>query len=165
MSTLIEEVARLEEAAFGSPGSREAQGPSAPYTVAMIEQILAGPSYRVLLASAGEVRSLEPPLDPRMPVARADAYLIAARSRPDRLEELHRIGVDQTSRREGLGQRLLVHWIEMARSDCERLLLEVSEANEPAWRLYEKVGFAPIGRRLRYYPDGSAARIYELRFV
>lgn len=164
MPSLIEELARLEEAAFGATDGQGTNGPSAPYTVAMLEQILASPSYRLLLASAGEIRSLDTPLDPRMPVARADAYLIAGRSEPDRLEELHRIGVPVASRRGGLGRRLLARWIEIARNDCERLLLEVGDANEPAWRLYEKVGFALMGRRSRYYADGSAARIYELRF-
>lgn len=35
--------------------------------------------------------------------------------------------------------------------------LEVHEGNQPARRLYEKLGFQQVGRRPRYYSDGAAA--------
>jgi [ribosomal protein S18]-alanine N-acetyltransferase len=46
-----------------------------------------------------------------------------------------------------------------AAAGAKTLFLEVSEANAPARRLYEAAGFAPAGRRRRYYPDGSDALV------
>lgn len=40
---------------------------------------------------------------------------------------------------------------------ARRLLLEVSVTNEPAIAFYRKHGFAELGRRRRYYRDGSDA--------
>ena len=49
---------------------------------------------------------------------------------------------------------------EARRADqCETVFLEVSEANAAAAALYASAGFAETGRRARYYPDGSDARL------
>ncbi len=39
------------------------------------------------------------------------------------------------------------------------LTLEVRVGNEPAIRLYRRFGFAPVGTRLKYYPNGDDALI------
>jgi ribosomal-protein-alanine N-acetyltransferase len=44
-----------------------------------------------------------------------------------------------------------------AEAGAARLLLEVAEANPAARSLYAAAGFAPVGRRPRYYPDGGDA--------
>jgi ribosomal-protein-alanine N-acetyltransferase len=53
---------------------------------------------------------------------------------------------------------------ELLSSGVKRVLLEVSEKNEPAKRVYEKAGFKPTGVRKNYYPDGSDAILMELNF-
>lgn len=40
-------------------------------------------------------------------------------------------------------------------------LLEVHEGNQPARNLYESLGFMEVGRRPRYYRDGSAAILLQ----
>jgi [ribosomal protein S18]-alanine N-acetyltransferase len=42
------------------------------------------------------------------------------------------------------------------------LFLEVAETNVPARLLYGAAGFAEIGRRRRYYEDGTDALIMKL---
>jgi ribosomal-protein-alanine N-acetyltransferase len=36
---------------------------------------------------------------------------------------------------------------------AENAFLEVRESNQPARKLYEKLGFVEVGRRKAYYPD------------
>jgi ribosomal-protein-alanine N-acetyltransferase len=75
--------------------------------------------------------------------------------------ELLRVAVRPTSRRLGLGGRLLRRGEELLReSGCTRLHLEVGEGNDAAVALYEGLGWERTGRRAAYYPDGSAALIY-----
>jgi ribosomal-protein-alanine acetyltransferase len=59
-------------------------------------------------------------------------------------------------RRQGLGRALLRMFVEDARSlDAERIFLEVRTSNIAAIRLYESEGFAPVARRIDYYPGAS----------
>jgi ribosomal-protein-alanine N-acetyltransferase len=44
-----------------------------------------------------------------------------------------------------------------AAAGAARMLLEVAEDNAAARALYAAAGFAPAGRRPRYYPDGRDA--------
>ena len=77
--------------------------------------------------------------------------------------ELLRIGVAPAARRRGLAAGLLAAAVDVARADgADRMLLEVSEANDGARALYESVGFAPIDRRPAYYRDGTAALVLQL---
>ena len=72
------------------------------------------------------------------------------------------IAVDREYRRCGLGEALLVHALEQARSmGGERIHLEVRESNAPAIALYRKHGFGELGRIERYYSDGAAALVME----
>ena len=56
--------------------------------------------------------------------------------------------VEPGSRGKGTGQALLSAAIAWARARClERMTLWVTEGNEPATRLYERLGFADTGQR------------------
>ncbi|WP_436702209.1 GNAT family N-acetyltransferase [Nocardioides sp. BYT-33-1] len=72
--------------------------------------------------------------------------------------ELQRIAVPVPLRRAGVATALLggVHAVA-ARGGASRLLLEVREDNTPARLFYERHGFGELGRRARYYRDGTTA--------
>ncbi len=77
--------------------------------------------------------------------------------------ELLTIGVLPGNRRQGTGRALLAQGI----ADCiargaGRLFLEVAADNQPALALYESVGFAPVGRRPKYYANGRDAVLMAL---
>lgn len=56
----------------------------------------------------------------------------------------------------GLGQWLMLALLDVAAERGAALAtLEVRANNAPAQKLYEKLGFAIVGRRRRYYQDGE----------
>lgn len=64
--------------------------------------------------------------------------------------------VDPEWRRHGIGERLLLALLDLARNrNAHEATLEVRLSNLPARRLYEKYGFRPVGLRPRYYSDDS----------
>jgi ribosomal-protein-alanine N-acetyltransferase len=64
------------------------------------------------------------------------------------------VAVREEYRRMGIGERLLIAAIELAREyDQELITLEVRASNDAAQRLYEKYGFDRAGLRVRYYSD------------
>jgi len=74
------------------------------------------------------------------------------------IDEAHitTIAVDETRRRHGIGQRLMNQLLGKAKEMgmvCSTL--EVRASNEPAVKLYEKLGYATTARRKGYYPDNS----------
>jgi ribosomal-protein-alanine N-acetyltransferase len=92
--------------------------------------------------------------------AEATAYLLAAVLFED--AELLRIGVAPGHRGEGHGDTLLRAFAaEAAARGAARLLLEVRADNAPAHALYRRNGWAPVGRRPRYYADGGDALLFE----
>ena len=71
--------------------------------------------------------------------------------------ELLLLAVSPGRHREGIGTRLLDHFMNHARSaGARRIHLEVRDGN-PAIDMYRSAGFIPVGRRRNYYhaPDGS----------
>lgn len=78
----------------------------------------------------------------------------------DEVADLQRIGVHPERQRQGLAAALLDAALASQRP-ASRMLLEVSERNEPALAFYARAGFAEIGRRPRYYRDGAAAVVME----
>ena len=71
--------------------------------------------------------------------------------------ELLLLAVSPARHREGIGSRLLDHFMEHARSNgIGRVHLEVRDGN-PAIEMYRLAGFTQIGRRRNYYhaPDGE----------
>ena len=64
--------------------------------------------------------------------------------------------------RQGLGRLLLRALMDKARAlGCARAQLEVGAGNVPALRLYESEGFRVVGRRPKYYNDGSDALLMD----
>lgn len=66
------------------------------------------------------------------------------------------------ARRQGHGQKLLQFWIDNAKRNGARLLLEVHEKNTQAQHLYAQLGFKRISERKNYYSDGATAWVYVL---
>ena len=82
------------------------------------------------------------------------------------LLEIDLVGVDPDCRRGGLAVRLLTHLLDAERGDgLAEARLELSTANSPAAGLYAGQGFVVVGRRPRYYPDGSDALLLTLPLV
>ena len=76
--------------------------------------------------------------------------------------ELLSIAIDPELRGKGQAAPLLRrHLAHLARSGARALFLEVAEDNPPAIRLYEGLGFRPMGRRRGYYPatGGGTGRV------
>jgi ribosomal protein S18 acetylase RimI-like enzyme len=67
--------------------------------------------------------------------------------------------VEERARRGGLGAELVRAAIERARErGCRRMELDVNDANEPARRLYERMGFSSYVEEL-----GADNRFMRLR--
>jgi len=70
--------------------------------------------------------------------------------------EILSIAVDASYRGKGLSRNLLLtHLGHLAGRGVRTIFLEVEENNLPARRLYERAGFAVVGRRERYYRQGG----------
>lgn len=73
-------------------------------------------------------------------------------------DELHllNIAVAPQHRRKGAARLLLERVIGEARErECELVVLEVRKSGMPAQKLYQSMGFAPVGIRPRYYSDNG----------
>ncbi|MEO8303496.1 MAG: ribosomal protein S18-alanine N-acetyltransferase [Betaproteobacteria bacterium] len=67
------------------------------------------------------------------------------------------LSVVPDSRREGLGRTLLRQFVDDARwLNAGQVFLEVRASNVAAIGLYEAEGFAPVARRVGYYPGAAA---------
>ncbi|HAM34847.1 MAG TPA: ribosomal-protein-alanine N-acetyltransferase [Elusimicrobia bacterium] len=63
----------------------------------------------------------------------------------------------------GVGRALIQRLATEAREGgFSRITLEVSAANDPALRLYRRAGFEVVGRRGKFYNDGSDAILMDL---
>lgn len=66
--------------------------------------------------------------------------------------EIQNLAVSPDFRRQGVAEKLLGYFFDsMRHRGVKFLLLEVRASNQPAIRLYEKVGFLPVGLRKHYY--------------
>ncbi|MEO6566454.1 MAG: ribosomal protein S18-alanine N-acetyltransferase [Casimicrobiaceae bacterium] len=69
--------------------------------------------------------------------------------------QLLNLSVVHDARREGLGAALLdLFIVDARRLGAEQVFLEVRVSNVAAITLYERAGFARVGRRNGYYPGG-----------
>lgn len=85
--------------------------------------------------------------------------MVLARVAADEAEILT-IAVLPEARRQGMGRGLLDAVATLAAGrGVVGLFLEVSTENHAAQALYGACGFAPVGRRRRYYPDGADALV------
>jgi [ribosomal protein S18]-alanine N-acetyltransferase len=77
--------------------------------------------------------------------------------------EILSIAIDAGHRGRGLSRDLLLtHLGHLAGRGVRRIFLEVEENNPPARRLYERAGFALVGRRERYYRQGNGEQLNAL---
>ena len=66
------------------------------------------------------------------------------------------LSVVEDARREGLGRALLRRFVADAGDFLvDQIFLEVRASNIAAIRLYESEGFAPVARRVSYYPGAT----------
>ncbi len=76
--------------------------------------------------------------------------------------EILTIGV--TAKRQRIGTELMQAAISRAKNlGAAAIYLEVAAGNAAALGLYSSLGFAPAGRRAKYYPNGDDAVILRLR--
>jgi ribosomal-protein-alanine N-acetyltransferase len=77
--------------------------------------------------------------------------------------EILSIAIDASYRGRGLSRDLLLtHLGHLAGRGVRRIFLEVEENNAPARRLYERAGFAVVGRRERYYRQENGEQLNAL---
>jgi [ribosomal protein S18]-alanine N-acetyltransferase len=77
--------------------------------------------------------------------------------------EILSIAVAEAHRGRGLSNGLLLtHLGHLAGRGVRKVFLEVEENNQPARRLYERAGFAVVGRRERYYRQGGGEPLNAL---
>lgn len=82
--------------------------------------------------------------------------------RAGEVADLQRIAVRPDRQRRGLARALLDAVLTQARDGgVERMLLEVSAANEAALAFYAGADFTEIDRRRRYYRDGTDAVVMQ----
>ncbi len=82
------------------------------------------------------------------------------------LLEIDLVGVGPGVRRGGVARGLLIQLLEIERSEgLAEARLELSARNAPAAALYAGLGFVVVGRRPRYYPDGSDALLLSRAFA
>ncbi len=87
---------------------------------------------------------------------------LAYRELPDALEVLE-LRVAEDHQRAGFATALLASLINEARArPHRRICLEVSAINHGAQALYQRFGLTQVGRRKKYYPDGSDALLLDL---
>lgn len=89
------------------------------------------------------------------------AYISIYHSVPEM--EILNLAVAPERRRQGLGRRVLLMVLQVARKmGMQKVSLETRQNNAAAIALYESAGFVTVGRRPRYYPDtGEDALIQE----
>lgn len=74
--------------------------------------------------------------------------------------ELLTLAVNPAVRRQGVGIALLGGaMVRAGASGAARMFLDVSVTNEAAQALYTRAGFAAVGRRAKYYANGSDALV------
>lgn len=86
----------------------------------------------------------------------------ASRMAADEAEVLS-IALDERHRGRGLSRNLLLtHLGHLAGRGVRTIFLEVEENNQPARRLYERLGFTVVGRRERYYQQRDGEQLNAL---
>jgi [ribosomal protein S18]-alanine N-acetyltransferase len=79
--------------------------------------------------------------------------------------ELLLLAVQPDHHRQGIGRRLLDHFMTQARNEgVVRVHLEVRDGN-PAVQMYRDAGFEPVGRRRNYYHGDDGMRFDALTFA
>ncbi len=101
----------------------------------------------------------------RLRLGRKVVGFIVSRIGADEAEILS-VALDTNQRGRGFSRDLLLqHLGHLAGRGVRTVFLEVEENNQPARRLYERAGFATVGRRERYYlrPGGEQLNALLMR--
>ncbi|MGC2778563.1 MAG: ribosomal protein S18-alanine N-acetyltransferase [Bradyrhizobium sp.] len=101
----------------------------------------------------------------RLRLGRKIIGFIVSRIGADEAEILS-VALDPNQRGRGFSRDLLLlHLGHLAGRGVRTVFLEVEENNQPARRLYERAGFATVGRRERYYlqPGGEQLNALLMR--
>jgi [ribosomal protein S18]-alanine N-acetyltransferase len=77
--------------------------------------------------------------------------------------EILALGVRSQWRRRGIAGALLKRLLAAVADITSVVLLEVAEDNDAALALYERAGFARVGRRPAYYQRAAGARVAALQ--
>jgi ribosomal-protein-alanine N-acetyltransferase len=126
-------LAALHAACFSAPWDQ-------PWTERSFSDVLQMPGAGARIAAVGSA-----------PVGFAVARVAADEA------ELLLIGIHPDYRHAGHGRALLEHLIAALRgAGAARVFLEVAESNQAASAFYRAAGFAPVGRRARYYAGQDA---------
>lgn len=98
----------------------------------------------------------------RIIIGRTLVGFILSRIAADEAEILS-VAVTSARRGRGLARSLLnLHLGRLAGLGARAVFLEVGEDNHPARRLYERAGFAEVGRRPGYYPRSEDRAVAAL---
>jgi ribosomal-protein-alanine N-acetyltransferase len=98
----------------------------------------------------------------RLKVGRRIAGFIISRIGADEAEILS-VAISPDCRGRGLSRDLLLtHLGHLAGRGVRTVFLEVEENNQPARRLYQRAGFATVGRRERYYQQPGGEQMNAL---
>jgi len=98
----------------------------------------------------------------RLKIGRRLGGFIISRIGADEAEILS-VAIDPNQRGRGLSRDLLLtHLGHLAGRGVRTVFLEVEENNQPARRLYQKAGFATVGRRERYYQQPGGEQLNAL---
>ena len=83
------------------------------------------------------------------------AYMVIVHNKIEHIINLHKICVEVSFRRQGIGRRLLALCLEkLSRQGASTIYLWVHEANVPAKLLYEDAGFKEVAKLGDYYARG-----------
>ena len=74
--------------------------------------------------------------------------------------------VNPEFRKKGYGSFLMSYLIQLCEKlDINKILLEVSQKNNPAEKFYDRFNFTTVGIRRNYYKDGSNALLKEKQLL
>ena len=80
--------------------------------------------------------------------------------------QINYFSINQKFRRKGYGRYLMSNLINQCEElNLKKILLEVSENNFVAQKFYSNFEFLNVGRRKKYYQDGSDALLKEKIFL
>lgn len=98
----------------------------------------------------------------RLMLGRTTIGFIISRIAADEAEILS-VAIEPAQRGRGHSRQMLAaHLGHLAGRGVRRVFLEVEEANRPAVRLYQRAGFATVGRREQYYRSAGGAKLNAL---
>lgn len=121
----LDQVCAIEQAVFSDPWSREGFAESL------------GSGQAILLTAVSEAQKV---------VGYCCLYCALDEG------EIVNVAVSETFRKQGIGERMVRHLMQAGtKRGAKNFYLEVRAGNQPAQRLYEKLGFKTVGIRKNFY--------------